>query len=273
VARFQHETEEAAAERRRRRPGFWRGFANDESGIILPYMTLMLVVLFGLGVLALDGARFVSLQTQLQNGADAYALAAAAELDGAADAITRADRALTLPGVTTNKTLFSTSGSVNVTIAQKRYLKTIPNDATIAIDNSHLAANAGEAKFVEIQVTPTSMSTILPASYFGGSNTVQASAAAVAGLEQAVCNFTPLFICNPYETAGMTSDQATQADQAQDADRTIFAGQFRVPRYADARAGRQRAARCARPHQASGLLPAIRRQYAARQHRVGRCGP
>src|SRR5258708_40275464 len=72
---------------------FWR----DTSGIILPYVTLMLVVIIGLAVLALDGARYMSLQTQLQNAADALALAAAAELDRLPDAQARASAALRNP--------------------------------------------------------------------------------------------------------------------------------------------------------------------------------
>src|SRR3984957_20183092 len=65
-------------ERRRVRRGavaFWR----DTDGIILPYVTIMLLAIVGLSVLALDGARFMSLQTQMQAGADALALAGAAE--------------------------------------------------------------------------------------------------------------------------------------------------------------------------------------------------
>ena len=48
------------------------------------------------------------------------------------------------------------------------------------------------------------MQTILPASIFGGSNVVTAGAQAVAGFDQVVCNFTPVFVCNPFETRGMT---------------------------------------------------------------------
>ena len=46
---------------------------SDTSGIILPYVTLMLVAIVGIAVLALDGARYMSLQTQLQSAADALA--------------------------------------------------------------------------------------------------------------------------------------------------------------------------------------------------------
>src|SRR5262249_30745662 len=43
---------------------FARTFWDDTSGIILPYVTMMLVVIVGLSVLAVDGARLMSLQTQ-----------------------------------------------------------------------------------------------------------------------------------------------------------------------------------------------------------------
>jgi Flp pilus assembly protein TadG len=73
---------------------FWRCWAADTDGIIFPCVTVMLVVIIGVSVLALDGARFMYLQTQLQNGADALALSAAAELDRTPTAITRALNAI-----------------------------------------------------------------------------------------------------------------------------------------------------------------------------------
>ena len=42
---------------------------------MLPYVTVMLVVIIGVSLLAVDGSRFMSLQTQMQNAADALALA------------------------------------------------------------------------------------------------------------------------------------------------------------------------------------------------------
>src|SRR6266702_8995119 len=71
-----------------------RSFCADTQGLILPYVTMMLIVIIGVSVLALDGARYMTLQTQLQNGADALALAGAAELDRLPDARTRAVTAI-----------------------------------------------------------------------------------------------------------------------------------------------------------------------------------
>jgi uncharacterized membrane protein len=55
-----------------------REFCSDTSGVILPYVTILLVVIVGTSVLALDGGRLMSLQSQLQKGADALAIAGAA---------------------------------------------------------------------------------------------------------------------------------------------------------------------------------------------------
>src|SRR6266568_4283984 len=89
-----------------------RAFWLDTHGIILPYVTMMLVVIIGFSVLALDGARYMSLQTQLQNGADALALAGAAELDRLPDARTRAVRAI--ENLVANGTLFGQERRVQV---------------------------------------------------------------------------------------------------------------------------------------------------------------
>src|SRR5215475_4567359 len=96
-----------------------RAFWNDTSGVILPYLTLMLVVIVGLSVLALDGARLMSLQTQLQNGADALALAGAAELDRLPDAETRARTAI--ERLLTNSTLFGTGADRRVQVASIQF--------------------------------------------------------------------------------------------------------------------------------------------------------
>src|SRR5437588_11663528 len=92
---------------------------NDTSGIMLPYVTVMLVVIVGLSALALDGARLMSLQTQLQNGADALALAGAAELDRLPDAETRARGAI--ENLLTNSTLFGSGTNRTIAISKVQF--------------------------------------------------------------------------------------------------------------------------------------------------------
>ena len=77
-----------------------------------------------------------------------------------------------------------------------------------------------QAAFVEVTVEPIRLGTILPASFFGGSNVLTVGAQAVAGFDQVVCDFTPIFTCNPFETGGMTYRQATEALVSASNDRT-----------------------------------------------------
>src|SRR5262249_398040 len=76
-----------------------------------------------------------------------------------------------------------------------------------------LATRPTNARFVSVAVRPVTLPTILPATFFGGTNTITTSAFAVAGFDQVVCEGTPIYVCNPYETPGMTYDQATEALQ------------------------------------------------------------
>lgn len=184
-------------------------FWGDTDGVILPYVTLMLFVIVGVSVLALDGSRYMSLQTQLQNGADALALAGAAELDRTPTSIERATRAINR--LITNSSLFGNGPDQNVRVARVDFLRTLPPRDSDPILPANRTSDPTLAAFVEVTVEPIRLRTLLPASVFGGSNVLTAGAQAVAGFDQVVCDFTPIFVCNPFETGGMTYRQATQA--------------------------------------------------------------
>ncbi len=199
------------------RQAFWtrlkteyRRFAADTSGISLIYVTMALPVLIGFGLLAIDYGRLTSLHSSLQNGADALALAGAGELDRRPDAIARSNLAITNL-INTNQSLFGTSVvTIDESSVTLRYLDAIPpNDADPitgpALDVA-LPADNVKARFVEVTVIPQNLDTIFPATFLGAAtNTAQASATAVAGFDAAVCDFTPMFICNPYEDSGNTN--------------------------------------------------------------------
>ena len=190
---------------------FARAVWNDTSGVILPYVTVMLVMIVGLSVLALDGARLMSLQTQLQNGADALALAGAAELDRLPDAETRARTAI--QRLLTNSTLFGSRAERTIAVSNIKFYRRLPASDASPMSAGMLATGPANARFVAVTVRPVTLPTLLPAALFGGANTVTTAASAVAGFDQVVCGVTPIYVCNPYETAGMTYDQATEALQ------------------------------------------------------------
>lgn len=182
-----------------------RRFRRDEQGAVLVYVSLMLPVLVGFGVLAVDAARLSNLATSLQKGADALALAGAAELDRKLDAIMRANAAIS--NMVDNEHKFGAASPGGVVPTSIRYLSDLPGMDSEPVD-AYVTEDPTSAYFVEVTVAPQTLNTILPASFFGGSNTATATARAVAGFEAAVCQFTPMFMCNPFEGTGTTIFEA-----------------------------------------------------------------
>jgi Flp pilus assembly protein TadG len=191
-------------------------FWHDTSGVMLPYIAVLLPIIVGVSLLALDGAgRAFSLQTQLQNIADAAALAGAAELNRAPPsgsdpgARQRARNAIT--NLVTNQ--LAGMDVTNVTLATPVFYETLPA-ANQYFSSGTVAADDGHARFVAVTLTHT-MNTILPVSFLrsGAANSYTAGAQAVAGSDRMSCSDTPVFICNPFETSSMTYDQATTALQ------------------------------------------------------------
>jgi hypothetical protein len=206
-----------------------RLFWNDTRGVILPYVTIMLVAVVGVAVLALDGARFMSLQTQLQNGADALALAGAAELDRLPDSEMRAINAIN--HLLTNSTLFGSGSDRDVQVAGISFYSRLPPSDASPITTGSLASSPTNARFVSVTVQPVTLRTIFPAALFGGSNAVTTGASAVAGFDQVVCQVTPLYVCNPYEMPGTAYEQASEALQSAAADPAALHRLIRLREY------------------------------------------
>ncbi|WP_282595071.1 pilus assembly protein TadG-related protein [Mesorhizobium amorphae] len=188
-------------------------------------VAVMLPAIVGFSLLVIDMSRANNLQNDLQKGADSFALATAAELDGQSDAITRGDRALATL-VLNQYTFTTTPGPQDLAAAgvTRRYLRSIPGTSNgVPGDARAISAadvitdeigDAKEARFVEIRVTPVGFATIFPVSFLTGGteNSWTIGAVAVAGFTTSVCDYTPVFICNPYEkteaAGGLTLEQA-----------------------------------------------------------------
>lgn len=181
-------------------PNIVTRLARDASGTVLIYVALLMPVIIGMSALAIDAGRLNNLHTSLQNAADALALAGAAELDRRPTAITRANAAI--DNLTANRDKFATTAPATVAIESRRYLKSLPPSDATAIGSGNVAANAAEARFVEVTVAPKSFRNLFPVSLFGQSNTTTTKARAVAGFDAALCKTVPMFICNPFEGSG-----------------------------------------------------------------------
>ena len=138
---------------RRSVTAFW----DDTSGVILPYVTIMMVVFIGLGALALDGGRFMSMQTQMQGVADALALAGARELDQQSGARARATSAINNL-VSNGLTGLGYSGAI--THAAPVFYSALPV-ATAGFTGTP-ATSDQDAKFVAVTVDPVTVPTIMP---------------------------------------------------------------------------------------------------------------
>lgn len=193
----------------------WSRFGADQSGLTLIYVTIALPVIIGFALLAVDVGRLWSLQSSLQHGADALALAGAGELDFRPNAIERADRAIANL-VVSNKSLFGVNtifiDEANVTSC---YLSGIPpSDATaikpadcLSTAIADIETSSKLARFVQVIVDPQDFTTVFPATFVGAvSNAATVRAEAVAGFQAAVCKFTPVLMCNPFEPPGAVED-------------------------------------------------------------------
>jgi len=177
-------------------------FAAERRGTVLIYVAIMLPVLMGGALLAVDASRLFNLQTLLQKGADSLALAGAAELDIKPTAITRANAAIA--NLVQNQHQFSDAGVTQIAVSNVRFLSGLPADDALVIDSSYDTTDPAQARYVEVTVTVQNLTSVFPASFLGGSDTVTAGARAVAGFKAAVCQFTPMFMCNPFEGSGMS---------------------------------------------------------------------
>lgn len=199
-----------------------RAFWHDQRGIALILVSVTLPAIIGFSLLAIDMSRVNNLHNDLQKGADAFALAAAAELDGSSGSWARAERAMAT--LVDNESNFSTAGRFTLTSGQPGgtqrcnsagniswcFLKAIPaNDGTKIttanqanyLADANLAVGQAETRFIQVTVAPQGFAAIFPASFLtsGASDSFNVGAVAVAGFTSGVCDFTPVFMCNPYE--------------------------------------------------------------------------
>jgi len=181
-----------------------RRFGREEDGAVLVMVGIFLAVAFGFLALAVDFGRVASTQSELQSFADQVALAAAGELDGRADAITRAQSAA--DRLISDWASYAAgdrrlAGAADYALT---FLTTLPGDdrsAATATTN-----NGRDARFVQVRVNQATVPTpfgAVAAALRGEAGRQDAStvaAVAVAGTASYACDVTPLMFCVPNGT-------------------------------------------------------------------------
>jgi Flp pilus assembly protein TadG len=178
-----------------------RRFAQDDHGAVLVYVTVILAAIFGIGALVVDIGRLASTQTELQSFADHVALAVAGELDGNANAITRADAVLARSEWQDQQTFANDGHELTDADVTARYLSGLPANDEASVDG-FVTTDPLLARYVEVTVTPHTVSNWLTGALnalTGGAlpATSTTTATAVAGFTQYACDITPLMFCSP----------------------------------------------------------------------------
>ena len=193
----------------------FRKFLKTNNGYATALTLVSLPFILGLAAWTIDGARVVNLHTDLQQAADAMALAGARELDGRDDVIERANEAIEL--LIENEAVFADGGigsglgsietvsfdpdSPANNSVQVEYLSEIPADDQTGIGpipSEAATTNSNEAAYVRVVVIPKNVNTIFPLPGIGFDD-IAVSAEATATFVASACNVTPIFICNPFE--------------------------------------------------------------------------
>ena len=157
----------------------------NDSGSIATYVAAFSVLGLGLGALSIDTGRATVLRSQMQNRADAGAMAGAAQLDGA-----RARASEVAINASTSHSLLASNGSE---------LSVQSVDFYQQIEPSLVAADSDEnAKFIQVTMAPKNIDYIFTPSFSGTTSPTQSTlgAQAIAQPDPYLCHAPPLMICD-----------------------------------------------------------------------------
>ena len=186
---------------------FGKRFARDVSGGVMIWAAVGAPVMVSGAALAVDVSRIYNLEQQMQSAADSVARAAAAELDGKSDSLTRANRALTTL-VSNSETFSKTAGAVSV--ESVRYLTEKPQNSYEPAKDSTVTTDPYAARFIEVTLAPRDLNTVFPPKLSKGLAQVSLQGMSIAGFAFGTRGGQPLFVCNPYEGSDVTLFEAAE---------------------------------------------------------------
>lgn len=175
-------------------------FADDEDGGVLVYWAMALAAFLGLLGLTFDFGRLATTQSELQSYADSVAIAAAAELDGRSDALTRAERAA--QNLISDTQTFGNGDTVlsGVDAFTLTYYAAAP-DGGFDRDTNPITDSAAQARFAAVDVTAQEVTlgfTAASAALTGAqAQNAFTSARAVGQFSLEACDVAPIAVCLP----------------------------------------------------------------------------
>lgn len=175
-----------------------RTFVRDESGAVAATYALALIPLIAMAGVGMDYGRVMGMDSELQNGADQAALAAASQLDGRAGACQRASEAA-VDLLDNLVVLASDSDFITVTAEPTcdaiGHIRFWQNKA-----KTTAATTDANANYVEVYVDGRVVDyALLPITGLLTSGSIEG--VAFAGLGSALCKVPPVMMCNPNEAS------------------------------------------------------------------------
>jgi len=172
-------------------------FLRNQSGSILIYTGAFMAIGVGGAALSIDVGRIVLLRTQMQNRADAGALAGAAQLDAFPGAIERA-RLVIADSMTAYTTAAADQGELAVWYSE------FYEAAADKISRGPVTTDDGKARFAEVVMERRTLSFFYgPALNLltgnGANSQTFLDARAVGMSDPFICKMQPLMICNPFD--------------------------------------------------------------------------
>ncbi len=191
------------------------GLANDDSGMIVVYIALAFAFFLPLAALALDYTRYLNLNTELEQAAEAAALAAAQELNFTDAGRTAADTAAR--SAVENFQSFATDDPARgqVAIADVQFLQALPPhddrnpEAWAAYETADPVLTRYVRVVTETRALESPFFTAFEAFFASDGDSVATKTtqgSAVAGKSGVICGVLPLLMCNPAEDYGTCSE-------------------------------------------------------------------
>ena len=186
------------------RRSFLSRITKDQRGAIGPLYAVGILAFVAISAVGFDYGRLMALDTELQNAADQAALAAATQLDGGDDAITRARDAAnnTFADATgaspfTNQTRFANDGAGRpITSLSYKFYSGYVDDAPVGTELSDGDGDAAEVVEVTVDARRVFYALTPLVGAFSSGNVI---GKAMAGLQSAQCDITPMFFCVPLD--------------------------------------------------------------------------
>lgn len=197
---------------RKRTGGFFRSFLKDEGGGVMVYVAFFSFLAVGAGALAVDVGRLVVVKSQVQNRADAGALAGAVQLDGLPGAQARATT-MAVDAMSDSSAITTGAGGLDVQSIQFYKSITPVREAATGDEDSKVI----EVVMQPQEVQPVFEPLLLAFASGGASTSKNLNARASAMPTPFICHAPPLMICDPGETDSTLSlsDSANKGRQIQ----------------------------------------------------------